>query len=71
MIQVYGLRPKHETHWLIPLLSDMSNPLLKLAKTCKDNVYFSMDFRANRIWLVVWNMTVIFTYIGNFILPID
>ena len=42
-----------------------------LACIHKFSILPSLIYRTNNVWLGVWNMTFIFLYIGNFIIPID
>jgi len=34
-------------------------------------IIFNNDFNCDIYWLVVWNIWIIFPYIGNFIIPTD
>ena len=43
----------------------------KKAEFLQKHDEFSIKFLSGIIWLVVWNMTFIFPYIGNVIIPID
>ena len=57
--------------WLIPLVPETGRSW----ETHGDHIHFRRHwndgFTSIYIWLVVWNMTFIFPYIGNFIIPTD